>query len=93
MPSVELTVTDPQVLLNRSSLHGWRDAGAGGQLSVRQTELLQLFADGKNYAGAAICMGIHRHTVRNYAAHILEKMDAETMVHAVAIGLRLGLIT
>jgi len=91
--SSELTATDPQVLLNRSSLHGWRDAGAGCQLSPRRRELLQLLADGCTVCEAAKEMGITYNTAKATVRETKNILGADTLEHAVAMGIRRKIIT
>jgi DNA-binding CsgD family transcriptional regulator len=50
-------------------------------------------ADGKHLADTGKVMGVSRNMSRNRAVAIRRKLDAETTTHAVAIALRLGLIT
>jgi len=88
--STELGFTN---LHDLSGARTYGNAGAGSKLSARQIELLQLMADGKHLADTAKVMGVSRNMSRNRAIAIRRKLDAETTTHAVAIALRLGLIT
>ena len=62
------------------------------ELSPREQEIFILIASG--YAGteiAARCTIAHQ-TVKTHLSNIFDKLHAENARHAVAIGLRLGLI-
>lgn len=66
--------------------------GAVVMLSPRETETLQHFADGKTYKEVARTMGISHRTVGAFMSKIHEKFDTHTIAHAVATGLRAGII-
>lgn len=61
-------------------------------LTPRQREILQLLANGVQTSEVAERLGLANETVRTHTKRILAKLDAHTRTHAVAIGLRSGLI-
>jgi DNA-binding CsgD family transcriptional regulator len=61
-------------------------------LTDRETEILQLVADGLANPEIADRLFVARETVKSHVRHILAKLDARSRSHAVAIGLRRGLI-
>lgn len=70
-----------------------RDAGPpGGDLSARETEVLQLLGAGSSNQQIATALGISPNTVRNHVQRIFEKLDAHSRLEAVAIAARLGLL-
>lgn len=72
-----------------------RKLGAGGGadlLTDRESEVLQLLAQGRNTEVIADTLTLSHHTVRNHVRHVLEKLDAHSQLEAVAIGLRRGLV-
>jgi DNA-binding NarL/FixJ family response regulator len=68
------------------------DAPAGGGLSPRELEVLQLLADGHTTDAAAERLFLSPATVRSYAENAMRKLEARNRVHAVATALRQGLI-
>jgi two-component system response regulator DesR len=60
-------------------------------LSPRESEVLQLLADGHTTDGAAQVLFLSPATVRSYVENAMGKLDARNRVHAVASALRLGL--
>jgi DNA-binding CsgD family transcriptional regulator len=63
------------------------------QLTARETEVLQLVADGLLNKQIAERMDISQETVKSFGECIRAKLDAKNRAHAAAIGLRLGLIS
>jgi DNA-binding CsgD family transcriptional regulator len=61
-------------------------------LSQRESEVLQLLADGHTTDGAAAVLFLSPATVRSYVENAIAKLQARNRVHAVAAALRLGLI-
>ena len=61
-------------------------------LSVRELEVLQLIAYGETNADIARELEISQETVKSHVRHILAKMTARSRSHAVARGIREGLI-
>jgi len=61
-------------------------------LTARQSEILQMLADGMQTDAVAKQLGLSTETVRTHTKRILAKLDASTRTQAVAIGIRHGLI-
>ncbi len=61
-------------------------------LSPRETDVLRLLAVGKTTDEAAASLFLSPATVRSYVESAMAKLGASNRVHAVAEGLRLGLI-
>jgi len=61
-------------------------------LSARQRQILQMLADGMQTDAVAKDLGLSTETVRTHTKRILAKLEASTRTHAVAIGIRYGLI-
>jgi two-component system, NarL family, response regulator YdfI len=62
------------------------------QLSPRESEILNLLADGSANKEIAWRLKISEHTVKFHLTSIFNKLDASTRAEAVAIGARRGLI-
>ncbi len=65
---------------------------AGAALTVRETEVLRLMAQGLGNKGIAAALGISAHTAKYHVASVLAKLDAHTRTEAVTRGLREGLL-
>ncbi len=63
-----------------------------GRLSAREREVLSLMADGRTLSDIAERLTISVATVRTHAANMYRKLGARNGPHAVALGLRQGLI-
>lgn len=61
-------------------------------LTGRETEVLQLLADGDDPHQAARRLGLSTHTVRDHIRSLREKLGVQTMLGAVLEGARHGLI-
>jgi len=61
-------------------------------LSKRQTEVLQLIANGYSNKLIADKLGISYYTSRGYVHSLRERLGACDRAHAVAIGFRQGII-
>ncbi len=61
-------------------------------LSTRQTEILQLIADGLTTKQVARDLGITQKTVHNHLNAIYRKLDTQSLTHAVLSAVRLGII-
>jgi DNA-binding NarL/FixJ family response regulator len=70
-----------------------RLGGASSLLSSRETEVLQLLADGLTTEAVGRQLYLSPTTVRSYAENAMRKLEARNRVHAVGNALRLGLIT
>jgi two-component system sensor histidine kinase UhpB len=66
--------------------------GDNGHLSPRETQVLQLLANGYLTAGAAIALGIADETVQTLVKRAMTKLNARNRTQAVASALRLGLL-
>jgi DNA-binding NarL/FixJ family response regulator len=67
---------------------------AGGKLtlSVRQKQVLQMIADGKQSKQIARELDLKFHTVEEYRQNVIVKLNARNSAHAVAIAVRNQLI-
>jgi len=69
-----------------------RHATAASILSGRETEVLQLLADGLTTDAVGRQLYLSPTTVRSYAENAMHKLEASNRVEAVAKALRLGLV-
>jgi two-component system response regulator DegU len=65
---------------------------AGGVLSGREREILQMLADGFSNREVSERLVVSVETVKTHVKHILAKLEAEHRTQAVAIGIRQALI-
>ena len=65
---------------------------AGETLTVRETEVLQLVAQGLPNKIIASRLGISLHTVKFHVAAILAKLNASSRTEAVTLGARRGYV-
>jgi two-component system secretion response regulator SsrB len=72
------------------------DPAANGKrpaaLTKRQREILQLLADGLSTTEIAHRLGLSIETVRTHTKGLLARLGARDRAHAVALGMRLGVI-
>jgi DNA-binding NarL/FixJ family response regulator len=68
------------------------DALAGEALTGRESEVLQLMAEGLPNKGIAVRLGISQHTVKFHVAAILAKLGASSRTEAVMLGARRGYV-
>jgi DNA-binding NarL/FixJ family response regulator len=61
-------------------------------LTERETEVLQLIAEGMTTKDVSVQLGISPKTVENYKQHMFSKLGVQSRAHAVAVGSRLGLL-
>jgi DNA-binding NarL/FixJ family response regulator len=61
-------------------------------LSERQTEILQMIADGLSTKQVARELGITQKTVHNHLNAIYRRLDTQSLTHAVLSAVRLGII-
>lgn len=66
--------------------------GSRGRLTRRQRQILQLLADGESTTVAAGVLGLSDETVKTHTKNIFTRLGARNRAHAVALGLRHGLI-
>lgn len=71
---------------------GGRRKANGATLTKRQREILQLLADGHSTGSAAEQLGLSSETIRTHTKGVLARLSARDRAHAVAIGLRSGVI-
>ena len=60
-------------------------------LSKRELQVLILASGGFGERDTGVALRISEETVKSHRKHILRKLDARNIAHAVAIGFRLGL--
>ncbi|MDQ3572639.1 MAG: response regulator transcription factor [Actinomycetota bacterium] len=65
---------------------------SGSRITRRQREILQLLADGLSTKAIAHRLGLSAETIRAHSKAMLARLEARDRTHAVAIGLRAGLI-
>ena len=63
------------------------------EVTAREIEVLQLVADGLAGGQIARRLWVSEETVKTHVANALDKLGATSRAHAVAIGIRRGLIT
>jgi DNA-binding NarL/FixJ family response regulator len=72
-------------------------AGKSRQLQIdptaRELEVLQLIADGMANREVGTKLFLSEETVKSHVRHLLAKLQARSRAHAVAVGLRRGLIS
>ena len=79
----------------RTALTGLRNLASGadgGNLSVRELEILTLLAQGLSNREIGVRLEIGVETVKTHISSILHKLDAVDRTQAVAVALRKGLI-
>jgi DNA-binding NarL/FixJ family response regulator len=67
-------------------------AAADAPLSEREREILQLLAEGFHTEEVARRIGLSAETVKSDTKRAIQKLEADTRVHAVAIALRQSMI-
>lgn len=67
--------------------------GSRGLLTQRQRQILELLADGRSTNFAAEVLGLSEETVKTHTKNMLGRLSARNRAHAVAIGMRRGLIS
>jgi len=71
----------------------WRERWAELELTRRETEVLQLIADGLGNREIAQQLFLAEETVKTHVRNVLTKLQARSRSHAVAIALRHRLIS
>jgi len=72
---------------------GWTaTSGDAVNLSRREVEVLHLISDGLANREIAGRLFLSEETVKSHVKALLEKLGARTRAHAVAIGIRAGLV-
>jgi len=64
----------------------------GAELTARESETLQLLAEGASTEQISDRLGIARNTTRNHIQRLMAKLGARSKLEAVAIARRRGLI-
>lgn len=77
---------------NHASLMTYETSNAPPQLTPRELECLGWAAQGKTNSEIGTIVSISESTVAGYFASLCQKLGASNKVHAVAKGLRLGLL-
>jgi len=62
-------------------------------LSERQTQILDILAEGRTNPEIGKMLGISEKTVKNHLCDMFQKLGADNRTHAVMIAVRTGLIT
>jgi DNA-binding NarL/FixJ family response regulator len=83
---------EPQALYALGKLLADMSDARFSTLSFRETEILQAIADTGNMRLAAERLYVTRETIKFTAGRIRLKLEARNTTHAVAIGIREGLI-
>ena len=65
---------------------------AGSSLTPKETEVLKWVRQGKSTWDISTILGISERTVKFHVGNIMQKLDATTRTHAVAIALEQGLV-
>jgi DNA-binding NarL/FixJ family response regulator len=60
--------------------------------TAREVEVLQLISDGLVNREIGVKLFLSEETVKSHVRHLLAKLQARSRAHAVAVGLRRGLI-
>lgn len=68
------------------------DLHAGEALTAREVEVLQAASDGEAYDEIAARLYVSKETIKSHRRLINGKLEARNGTHAVAIGIRRGLI-
>lgn len=63
------------------------------ELTKRELEIIELFAEGLNYKEVADKLNISYHTVESHKKHIFEKLELNTIVDLVKYAIRHGIIS
>ena len=89
-----LSVMDPELatLLTPAATSGI-PAAAAGDLTLRETDVMGLVADGLPNKTIAVRLGISEHTVKFHVNAIMTKLGAQSRTEAVARATRIGLLS
>jgi two-component system response regulator NreC len=61
-------------------------------LTPREVEVLGLISEGYSTRDLAGVLGISELTVRTYRTHVLNRLGVHSIAHAIAVGIRQGVI-
>lgn len=89
---IVLTAEHLERLLPASSAAGEHEDIAGEALTARETEVLNMMAEGLGNKEIASRLHLSEHTVKFHVSSVLSKLGAETRTEAVTRALREGLI-
>ena len=85
-------VLSPQLAASMLTAAGGAPNDSEELLSERQTEILQMIADGLSTKQVARELGITQKTVHNHLNAIYRRLDTQSLTHAVLSAVRLGII-
>lgn len=68
-----------------------RGPSESSSLSLREREVLQLIAEGKNAKQIAAILKLSKKTVDNHRAHLMEKLNASTLAELIKYAIREGI--
>jgi DNA-binding NarL/FixJ family response regulator len=85
-----LVVIEPQAIEQLRT--GSRPAEASEPLTARESEVLNMMAEGLANKVIAYRLGISEHTVKFHVNSVMSKLNASSRTEAVMLGLRQGLI-
>ncbi|MEU0881973.1 response regulator transcription factor [Lentzea sp. NPDC005914] len=85
-------VFDPKLLAGVLDRLSGRIKVAGATLTAREQETLLLLADGAGTELISARLGVARNTARNHVQRVLDKLGASSMLEAVSIARREGLL-
>ena len=68
------------------------ETGPPDLLSQRETEVLQLIAEGLATTEIASRLFISQKTLKNHLASVYQKLDARDRTHAVVLAARMGIV-
>ncbi len=84
------TVGEPGTLAREERLRALPELR--DEVSAREIEILQLIADGFRNRDMARTLHLSEETVKTHVHNVLQKMNATSRAHAVAIAFRDGMI-
>lgn len=79
-------------VFERATFFAYEEGTTKPQLSARELECLGWTAAGKTSSEIAVILDLSEHTVNHYLTGCCQKLSAANRAHAVAKGIRLGLI-
>jgi DNA-binding CsgD family transcriptional regulator len=87
-------MTDPAVIdrKTRMVVHGRRRITYGQALTPTELAILQGVSEGERYKVIANRLGVNVRTIHTHTRHVIIKFGAVTIVHAMAIAFRRGIL-
>jgi DNA-binding CsgD family transcriptional regulator len=67
-------------------------AGKSVELTPRELEVLELFAEGFSTREIALTLWVSEETVKSHVKKVLDRLQARTRAHAVALAFRAGIL-